>query len=544
MIITVRRHWVLVVAVVAAVGVASYQYSASQSPVYSATADVLLSRQNLATSLNNIPDPGLVGGDANRSAQTQASLATTPMVLRLTLKSAGLPATRLGQLAENSTVRAAPTADILTFSVEDPSRGRAVQLAAAYARSYTSYRKTLDNGGIERALTRIRARLSALRTSASPNKALITSLSANEDRLSTLAAFQSSNALVVRSPTTADQVSPRPKRALLIGLLLGGLLGVGVAMLRHRLDSRLQVADEVSLQLRMSLLARIPEMSKKLRDSRELVMLSDPHGPGSEAFRVLRTNIEFGIVDGDAKTIMVTSAVQAEGKSTVAANLAVAFARAGRRVVLVDLDMRRPSLADLFELDGQPGLSEVALGRLPLGEALTEIDLSADRTRPRDDRGTNGIPTRGASSRRITTPGDFQQQSSGTLRVLTSGPMPPDTGEFVGSDRVRALLGELSQDADLVLVDAPPLLIVSDALAISPNVQALLFVARLGVVRRPMLSDALRALQQSPARVLGVVVTDVPTTQGHAYAYEYHATNESLDHVPLEPARDHGSVAR
>jgi len=529
-----RRHWATVLAVVLTAAAASYAYSASQAPRYAASADVLLSRQDLAASLNDITDPGLVTGDLNRVAQTEANLATAPAVIALALESAGLPQSQAGTLLRNSSVSAKPTADILTFRVEDGNEAKAVRLAAAYARSYTIYRRTLDSAGITRALTRVRGRLKELRASSQRNKNLITSLSGNEDRLSTLAAFQASKAFVVRSPRTASQVSPKPRRALLLGLFLGTLLGVGVVLLRQRIDTHVQDVDQVAELLGMPLLATIPELPKKLRQSHELVMLSDPNSPGSEAFRVLRTSVEFASIDGDAKTIMVSSAVQAEGKSTTLANLAVAFARAGKRVVLVDLDLRRPYIAKFFRLGGRQGLTDVALGRLSLHEALVDIDLSRAPGASVAGVATNGHGADPAQVRQRVTADD---QRRGGLRVLASGLMPPDTGEFVASDRVRSILAELERDADIVLIDAPPLLSVSDALALSRQASALLLVARLGIVRRPMLKEVTRVLERCPARVLGCVVTSVQASHGYGYGYGYGYTSTNATMEPVEEAK-------
>ena len=134
------------------------------------------------------------------------------------------------------------------------------------------------------------------------------------------------------------------------------MLGIGLAFLREALDTRVRSADEVGEKLGLPLLARVPEPPRKLRNSNRLVMQADPHGAQAEAFRTLRTNIEFVNLDVHARTIMITSAIQSEGKSTTAANLAIAFARMGKRVALVDLDLRRPFLDKFFDFGDRPGL--------------------------------------------------------------------------------------------------------------------------------------------------------------------------------------------
>lgn len=528
---TLRRRCQIVGATVVAVASLAFGYSLSQPARYAASADVLLSRQNLAASLNNIQDPGANTSDYNRVAQTQANIATSPAVRRATLKAVGLPESGVDHLLKRSTVKAKPNADILTFEAEDSSPTMARELAAAYAQSYIMYRRSLDSAGVEKALGRVRQRIKDLRSQPQANKGLLASLTQNEDRLSTLEAFQSSNAFLVRSPQSASKISPKPLRALLIGLLFGGLLGVGLAMLRDRFDTRVQDPDEVSQALNLALLARIPELPRRSREAHELVMLSEPHGPSAEVFRTLRTNIDFATIDGSTKVIMVTSSVQTEGKSTTAANLALAFARAGRRVVLVDLDLRRPYLAKFFNLVGRPGVTDVALGRVPLADALTHIDLDSGRVTQAPTR-TSALGR--AAEHATAAPNGLrtdlgEPSRTNKLRVLTSGPMPADTGEFVGSEWLSQLLQVLKKDADIVLVDAPPLLSVSDALTLTAHVDAVMFVARLRVLRRSMFKDLRAAFASSPARMLGCVVVGVQSVSGYSYTYGYSATNDPIE---------------
>ena len=353
--------------------------------------------------------------------------------------------------------------------------------------------------------------------------------------MNTLAAFQASNAFLVRSPAVATKVSPKPARALLIGLFFGSLLAVGAALLRNRLDTRVQSADELSQELGLPLLAGIPELPKKMRQAHELVMLSDPHGTDSEAFRVLRTSVEFGAIDDDIRTIIVSSAVQTEGKSTTVANLALAFARAGRRVVLVDLDLRRPDPPPkFFGLVGRPGLSDVALGRLPLHEALVDLDISA-RTSTVEGAGR----TKGSRTGRVcpVRPGSRPRTSAAAAasESCTSGPMPPDTGEFVVSDRVRDILTELASRRRHRLGGCSSLANCERRGHHQPS-------CKRDAVRRTTWggppSDAHRpspdARQTSHARPRALVATGVQSSQthGYGYGYGYHATNETMEAPP------------
>ena len=212
------------------------------------------------------------------------------------------------------------------------------------------------------------------------------SLAARNDTLSTMEALETSNASVVQSPTGAAQVQPRPIRNAVIGILLGLVVGLTLAFLLEALDSRVRSAEEISERLGgLPLLGRLPRPSRKLRSSNKLAMIAAPDGADAEAFRMLRTQLDLALLETGAKTIMVTSAMSEEGKSTTVANLAVALARAGKRVILVDLDVYKPSLDQFFSLDG-PGLTDVAVGHADLDQALAPVAIAG-----RSLRGPGGV---------------------------------------------------------------------------------------------------------------------------------------------------------
>ncbi len=237
-----------------------------------------------------------------------------------------------------------------------------------------------------------------------------------------------------------------------------------------------------------------------MRSHDGLVMLDEPASPRAEVFRVLRTNIEFSDMEHQVRTLMVTSAVESEGKSTTVANLAVAMARAGRRVCLVDLDLRRPYVANFFGLVGAAGLTDVALGHIGLDRALHTIAVAEGGPLPAGAHGVGNEPT---------------------LDVLPSGPLPPNPGEFIESQALAAILQELRARYDIVLVDAPPMLSVGDPLALSNRVDGMVLIARMKVFRRPMANELRRAIGAARARVLGVIVTGAEADDGYGYGYGY-----------------------
>ena len=291
------------------------------------------------------------------------------------------------------------------------------------------------------------------------------------------------------------------------------MLGIILVALLEALDTRVRSETEIADALKIPLLGRLTEASKRFRDN-GLVMLDEPDGMDAESFRIVRTNLEYVNADRGAQTIMITSSVRSEGKSTTAANLALTFARLGRRVVLVDLDFRRASVHRLFGLDTTVGVSDVVLGNVSLEHAIVKVPIVSGR-RARGSRWTP-IPGREAELPRVadSLPGSV------ALDVLPAGAAPMDPGEFVGVRGIADVLQSLRKRADIVLVDAPPVLEVSDPMTLMLQVDAIVIVTRLGVVRQPMLKEMRRMLTTSSVSALGFIVTGERT--GDDYRREYY----------------------
>lgn len=484
---------------------AAVLFSLNQQNLYQASTEVLLNDQNLAASLTGTLNPS-AQSPPDRIAETQARLARVPAVAARVIKTAGLTSHRTVQDFLNaSSVSAETNADLLEFRVRDPDRELAMRLATTYARQFTLFRRELDTASIATAIKQVHARVMEVEAAGDRRSQLHTNLVTKEEQLQTLEALQTSNASLVRPATEADQVQPRPLRNGAIGAALGLLFGVALAFTFDALDTRPRSATEISERLRLPLLGRIPDPSRRIQNGGQPVMLVRPESVEADMFRILRTNFEFANLGLGAHLVMVTSAVEGEGKSTVAANLALSLARAGRRALLVDLDLRRPALGDFFGLHGA-GFTDVALGRVRLDRAIARVKIF----RPEGELSGLGPNGGGGSLNEMlkVVPAGQITPARGVLKVLPAGQIPSGTGEFMTLPKVDQTLQALREYADIVLIDAPPLLGSGDGIALSAKVDGVLAVVRSNATRSGTLDEFHLVLESSPAAKLGFVLTD------------------------------------
>jgi polysaccharide biosynthesis transport protein len=494
------RIWVILL-VASVVPAGAVLFSLQQEKLYQASSDVLVKHRNLAATLSGFPE---AYEDPARFVQTQVDLARVPTVAQRALDVTQLAGRGASDLLANSSVTANQGSDLLTFRVRDRDPNLAAVLATGYARAFTGYRRQLDTQAVEQARKELEKRIREVgrpQSTRSTQYETYISLVERRDQLKTMEALQTSNAEVVREAGRAVQVRPKPVQAGVLGAGLGLMLGLALAFLWHALDTRLRSADDVGHALGLTLLGRLPTPPRRFRRRRGIATLADPHGAFAEAFRLLRTNLEFVNLEHGARSIMFTSAIPGEGKSTTVANVATAFARAGRRVVLVDLDLRRPALDEFFGLDGRPGLTDVVLGEASLDDALTSVVVTEQEHRGSAENGA----------------GSFGP----ALEVLCAGSLPPNPGEFVAHRVVGELLLELRKRADLVVVDAPPLLHVGDAVVLSAVVDGMVVVTRLDHARRHTMREMRRVLDASPAGKLGFVLTGVSPDDEYGYGAYY-----------------------
>jgi tyrosine-protein kinase len=519
-----RRKWIILLGVIL-VPAGAIGYSFHQQALYRASADVLINTQNnLVQDIAGATAPQ----DPQRFLDTQAALAREPEVARNVIAVANAPGLTADEFLKASSVSEKTGANLLVFNVTDHRSAVAARLAGEYARQYVLFERKLDTSALQAAIGKVRARIADL----GPNdrsSALYSSLTDKEQQLETALTLLTSTATVVRTPDSAQKTEPRPKRNGALALVLGLIIGVGLALLRETLDTRVRTAGEISSETGLTLLARIPAPPRGLRTKNRLVMIDDPFSPNAEANRSLRTNVEFTNLETNARSIMVTSALEGEGKSTTAANLALAFARAGDRVILVDLDLRRPFIHQFFDHQSQPGITDVVVGQVELADALFEVPIKG----PPEDRS--------ASSKQEGRAATGNGLMSKRLGVLPAGRLPPDPGEFVRSQALAQTLVDLRKRADIVIVDSPPLLHVSDALTLSTAVDALIVVTRLDKVRRNILTELNRVLATCPTPRLGFVLTAAEQEDGYEDEYAgYYYRTQSHDESVVSRTRSEG----
>jgi capsular exopolysaccharide synthesis family protein len=482
-----KLAFILILVLVPAAAVGS---SLMQTPTYGATAQVLI-------------DPfGSTPGtyvDPQRVAQTQATLARGPDVVNRVLDAVPQAGLDQEELLDDSSVSATLGSDILTFYVENSDPALAKPLATQYAKAFTEYKQQLDNEAAAAALAQIRQQMAQLNAEGNGEGTPdYDALQRREETLVEATQAQTPSAQVVQPAEEAPKVGPRTVRNGLIAFCLGLVLALIVVFLVDALDTRVKSVDTIRDALGLRLLGRLATPPKRLRKRNALVMLADPTGREAEQIRALRWSLDLANADYGARAIMVTSAMDGEGKSTTVANLAIALARAGRRVVVIDADLARPHLHRLFSLDQRPGLTDVELGDTWLTDALQPIHV-AEGPGKADDEG-----------RRIERPG--------TLEVLPAGSMVEDPDEL-GFDRAMGrIIERVRSRADVVLVDTSPLL-RSNAIALSAHVDAIVVVVRLKGLRTPALEEMGWMLEGVPATKLGFIVTGADKRTGAAYGY-------------------------
>jgi polysaccharide biosynthesis transport protein len=479
-----RRKGTIAVAVML-VTVPAVVISLLQTPKYAGTADLLLLPRSSETLFN--PDSG-ARNDPNREVQNEIRILTSQPV-RAAVR---------GELGSAPKVKATPDGqtDVIRVTATDVNPERARDLANAYANAYIEYRRKQAVDDVLAASQQVQSKITDLQkqidgaAAGAPRDSLVQAQALFKQKLDQLqvdgALKRGGAQLVTPATVPTNPVSPQPVRTAVIALVLGLLLGLALAFLREFLDDSVKSKDELErVAPGVPVLGLIPVVPAwRGKDTPYLVSIADPTSPAAEAYRTLRTSIQFIGLDQPMRTLQVTSANPQEGKTTTLANLAVALARSGSTVAIVCCDLRRPRVHEFFGLTNDVGFTSVLLGKVPLAGAMQEVP---DQAR---------------------------------LSLLASGPLPPNPSELLASKRTVEVLGSLQAEYDIVLVDVPPVLPVTDALVLSSRVDATLLVAVAGATSRKEAARAVELLGQVEAPLVGAVLNGVDTEGSYGYAYQ------------------------
>ena len=524
-----RRKWIIILVTVVATLVA-FGFSYRQAKVYEAQADLIYEQQ---LDVSN-PLTGQTYTDPNaRSLElssVDAIIKSEPIKDRADtlLESQGMPTTGFevsSELAptDATTGQTGNVVSILATSVDPELAAAASQ---AYADAFVAWRKERMNNQIDAAIEAIEKEMRGYADKAKESPDYLILQQRLRD-LQILNATATGNFRVLVTATEPESpIAPQPLRSAVVGFAVGLLLGIGLAFLLEQFDTRLRRPDDVAALLRQPVLARIPRLSREQMKSPHLVTLEHPADPVAESFRLLRTNLAFMDVDGTAKSLLVTSSLQGEGKSVTVANLAVTLALAGKKVIVVDADLRRPRQHKLFGLQNEVGASNVAVGDADLVATLQSVQVvSLDANSPQPDF-TSWTSATGAVTK---------------LWVLTSGPIPPNPGEIIASQRFSRMLGRLRDECDVLLVDSPAMLAVGDTAALGSEVDGLIFLVDMEKARRPVMQAAADQLYRLPCAMMGIVVRSPAGSSRDKYYYTSHY-RYSADASPGMPTAGRGAA--
>jgi capsular exopolysaccharide synthesis family protein len=509
-----ERRWLILAVAGVIVAIVTLR-SAAQDDEYEAVSKVLVGQTD---PVNGLFPGASADTDPDRVARTNQELIENATVAeRVEERQTSDSPLSASELLDRVDTDIENDSDVIAIKVRDEDPERAAEIANAFALQFARYRERASSRNLEEAIERAQLELDALADDelTSPRGRTI------ERRLSDLeiaAALQGSSVEVVkRAEAPDDRVEPRPFAAFLLSIPIGLLAGLLLAGLVSYLDRRLKREEQVEAVTQMPVVASIPRRSERLvRRRAGGGVWADP--VEAESYGRLATNLRFFNFDRQVKTVLVTSAIPEEGKTTVTLRLAAALAGAGQGVLAIEADLRRPTFTDYFSIQFPHGLSGVLIGATPFDDVVTRVHTSYALAAPTEE-------------------GDEAWTTAPFIEVVPAGVIPPNPTELLAGNALPQVLNEAKSHADIVLVDSAPLVPVGDAIPIANAVDGVLLVVKLGESRRDELRRALKLLGTLRSKVIGVVITnaDRPADKYDYYATEPPAPTPALD--PLGPRR-------
>jgi len=516
----IRQHWLLVIATTIVSALAGLAYSIVQTPTYKAEASVAVQDVN--------QDIMLLGGTGGTNqTPDQLAAAHVPEVTRpavLQAVSADLNHS-MTPAAVNSAVdvHVDPSSDLVLIDASARTGRRAADIANAVAGEDSRLSNAEARQTFASEASTLATKIASLKATQDPTTRLVyVDQLAHLQSLSVVAApvEVSSTASIPGSPA-----SPKPLLDVLAAALLGLFVGIAGAFGRHAIDRRLRSPDDVQLEVKLPLLGYVHNDALGhagilASNGRSVVAPSTD----MESYRILRQNLEFMHMDDGSRCILVTSAIAQEGKSTVAAGLALASAGAGKRTLLLECDLRRPVLAGRLGLNKQPGLIDVLAGQSNLEDVVQAIGLAAPESR-------NGAITESRNGALTTAQDPFRLAAEyRDLACVTAGSLPPQPAQLLGSHRFQAMLSDLLSAYEVLVIDSSPMLPLADTLELLPRASAVVICVRYDITRRDQARSARAVLERAGVTRAGVVVTGVRRGRGYYgyYGSEYYSSHPAV----------------
>lgn len=507
-----ERKWVLILTLLVVVAAVA-AYSVLKDPTYRATAEVKRVTVNFGEILIG---SGVSSADAARELETGANLVKEYTVASMVQKD--LHSDRsIPSLLKMTTAAAVANTDIIRISAVSTSPQEAADVANSFARQFIQYRLEANRAILTAADQRVLAQLNQM-TTAQREATEGQNLTESHNKLQSLYATETGGFEISQEailPTSS--IAPRPVRDTGFAFLGGLILGILLAFLVDYIDRRIKNEETMEKEFGLPVLASVPRVGHGWsydygRYPRGLIGFASADSPFLEAYRTLRSNLRFYQLEHRTQTLLVTSGVAREGKTVTAINLCLSLALSGARVILLEADLRRPMIHQYLNLDTRLGVSSVLAGTSNFSDSLQVVRVPEFVPDPR-------LRARGQSKGSTMQP---------ALLCMTSGPLPPNPAELLSSPRMKELIETAAGHAEYVVIDTPPILLVSDALNLAEYTNGVIIASKMKSTTFDEARDVRTMLDRSGCHALGIVVNGVSKRRRgyyHAHYKGYHVAD-------------------